>query len=36
MNTDQTEVNLLVAKAFDSLRIPYFLGGSMASSVHGI
>ena len=36
MNTEQTEVNLLVVKAFDSLRIPYFLGGSMASSVHGI
>jgi len=36
MNTEQTEVNLLVVKAFDSLRILYFLGGSMASSVHGI
>lgn len=36
MNTEQTEVNLLVVRAFDSLRIPYFLGGSMASSVHGI
>jgi hypothetical protein len=36
MNTEQTEVNLLVVRAFDTLRIPYFLGGSMASSVHGI
>ena len=36
MNPEQTEVTLLVVKAFDSLRIPYFLGGSMASSVHGI
>jgi hypothetical protein len=36
MNTEQTEVNLLVVKAFDTLQIPYFLGGSMASSVHGI
>jgi hypothetical protein len=36
MNTEQTEVNLLVVRAFDALRIPYFLGGSMASSVHGI
>ncbi len=26
----------MVARAFDELRIPYFLGGSMASSVHGI
>ena len=35
MNTEQTEVNLLVVKGFDSLRISCFLGGSMASSVHG-
>jgi hypothetical protein len=36
MDTEQTEVNLQVARAFDSLSIPYFLGGSMASSLHGI
>jgi len=36
MNGEQTDVNLIVARAFDELRIPYFLGGSMASSVHGI
>ena len=36
MDAEQTEVNLVVIRAFDSLRIPYFLGGSMASSVHGI
>lgn len=36
MEAEQTQVNLLVVSAFDSLRIPYFLGGSMASSVHGI
>jgi hypothetical protein len=36
MDTEQTEVNLQVARAFDVLSIPYFLGGSMASSMHGI
>jgi len=36
MDTEQTQVSLLVVRAFDALRIPYFLGGSMASSVHGI
>ncbi len=36
MDAEQIQVNLLVVRAFDSLRIPYFLGGSMASSVHGI
>ena len=36
MDAEQTQVNLIVIRAFDSLRIPYFLGGSMASSVHGI
>jgi hypothetical protein len=30
------QVNLLVVPAFETLRVPYFLGGSMASSVHGI
>jgi hypothetical protein len=36
MDAEQTQVNLLVVRAFDALRIAYFLGGSMASSVHGI
>jgi len=36
MDAEQTEVNLRVAIAFDELGIAYFLGGSMASSVHGI
>ncbi|MGA2864717.1 MAG: hypothetical protein ABSF95_09540 [Verrucomicrobiota bacterium] len=36
MDAEQTQVNLLVARAFEALRIPYFLAGSMASSVHGI
>jgi hypothetical protein len=36
MNPEQTEVSLLVVKAFDRLRIACFLGASMASSVHGI
>lgn len=36
MEAEQTQVNLLVVRTFEALRIPYFLGGSMASSVHGI
>jgi hypothetical protein len=36
MDAEQTQVNLLVVQAFEALRIRYFLGGSMASSVHGI
>lgn len=36
MNAEQTEVNLIVARTFEELGVPYFLGGSMASSVHGI
>jgi len=36
MDAEQTQVNLMVVRAFEALRIPYFLGGSMASSVHGI
>ena len=36
MDAEQTQVNLLVVRAFEALRVPYFLGGSMASSVHGI
>src|SRR5208337_111167 len=36
MDDEQTQVNLLVVRAFEALRIPYFLGGSMASSIHGL
>ena len=36
MDAEQTQVNLLVVRAFEALRVPYFLGGSMTSSVHGI
>jgi len=36
MDAEQTQVNWLVIRAFESLRVPYFLGGSMASSIHGI
>jgi hypothetical protein len=36
MDAEQTQVHLLVVRAFELLRVPYFLGGSMASSVHGI
>ncbi len=36
MDAEQTQVNLLVVRAFETLRVPYFLAGSMASSVHGI
>lgn len=36
MDSEQTQVNLAVVRAFEALRIPYFLAGSMASSIHGI
>ncbi len=36
MEAEQTQVNMLVVRAFEALGVPYFLGGSMASSVHGI
>jgi len=36
MNGEQAEVNLLVTSVFDELGIPYCLGGSLASSTHGI
>lgn len=36
MDAEQTQVNLLVVRALDALEIPYFLCGSMASSMHGI
>jgi hypothetical protein len=36
MDSEHTQVNLLGVRVFDALRVPYFPGGSMASSVHGI
>jgi len=36
MDGEQIQANLLVVNAFETLRIPYYLGGSMASSIHGI
>ena len=36
MDAEQSQANLLVVQAFETLRIAYFLGGSMASSIHGI
>ena len=36
MNAEQIEVNLRIARVFEELGVPYFIGGSMASSVHGI
>jgi hypothetical protein len=36
MDAEQTQVNLLVVRALEGLKIPYFLCGSMASSIHGI
>lgn len=36
MDTEQTQDNLPVVRAFETLRIACFLGGSRASSVHGI
>lgn len=36
MITEPLVVTLLVTKAFDSLNIPYFIGGSLATAAHGI
>ena len=36
MITEQDEVNLIIAQAFDDLGVPYYVGGSLASSTHGI
>lgn len=36
MRSEQDEVNLLIAEVFDRLGIPYFIGGSLASSTHGM
>jgi hypothetical protein len=35
MATDALDVALLVAHALDAVAVPYFLGGSLASSLHG-
>jgi hypothetical protein len=35
MALDALDVALLVARAFDVASIPYFLGGSLATSIHG-
>jgi len=36
MSADAFQVTLRVIQAFDALHIPYLIGGSMASSIHGI
>jgi hypothetical protein len=35
MRNEPVEVSLLVIDALDALDVPYFIGGSLASSVHG-
>ena len=36
MLTEPLAVTLLVIDALESLRVPYFIGGSLASAVHGV
>lgn len=36
MLTEPILVTLLVVDAFDALNIPYFIGGSLATAVHGV
>lgn len=36
MQTDFIEVTLAVIDAFDQLQIPYLIGGSLASALHGL
>ncbi len=36
MEAEQTQVSWLVVRALETLKIPYLLCGSMASSIHGI
>jgi hypothetical protein len=36
MDAEQLDVNFVVASAFVEMRVRYFLGGSMASSAHGV
>ena len=36
MLTEPIAVTLLVIDALETLRVPYFIGGSLASAVHGV
>jgi hypothetical protein len=36
MAPDQTETLLMIASALETLHIPYLVGGSFASSIHGV
>ena len=36
MILEPLRVTLAVAKALERMGIPYFLGGSLASSIHGV
>ncbi len=36
LDSEATQVTLLVTAVFDSLNVPYVIGGSMASIVHGL
>jgi hypothetical protein len=36
MNEDTTQVTLLVTAVLDELNVPYVIGGSLASTVHGV
>jgi hypothetical protein len=36
MGLDPAGVTLLVTGVFESLRVPYFIGGSLAAAVHGV
>lgn len=36
MPSEQISITILVVDAFESLKIPYLIGGSLASSLHGV
>ncbi len=36
MQTETIEISLLLAEAFERLGVEYLVGGSLASSMHGI
>ena len=36
MTTEPIQVTLLITNILDNLQIPYFIGGSMATAVHGV
>ena len=36
MLSDPIRVTLLVTQALEQLRVPYLVGGSLASAVHGV